>query len=147
MSAISTTTAAPTKSRTAILATSGLSVGIVYAALISFTGDDPQHLRQFLILSGFVVVATVATFIPVRVVTAGAEVAPVVRATVVAAVLALLSMAAFWACIWAPLVAGSLCAALEVRERRHGAWGRGPAVALVLDGIALVLAAVAGVFG
>jgi hypothetical protein len=143
------TTAAPitTASRTGILATAGLAIGVVYAALISFTDDDPHRLRQFLVLLGMVAVTTVITFAVVRATTARADVAPAVRTTVVLSVLAFLSVAVFWACLWAPLVAGSVCAALVVRERRHGTWGRGPAVALVLNGLALVLVSLAAVFG
>jgi hypothetical protein len=143
------TTTAPeaTASRTGVLATAGLAVGVVYAALISFTDDDPHRMRQFLVLLGMVGVTTVITFAVVRATTARSDLAPAVRTTVVMAVLALLSVAAFWACLWAPLVAGSICAALAVRERRHGAWGRGPALALVLNGVALVLVTLAAVFG
>ncbi|HEX4699186.1 MAG TPA: hypothetical protein VH857_07485 [Actinomycetes bacterium] len=146
-SSSTTATTDSTASRTGILATAGLAIGVVYAALISFTDDDPHRMRQFLVLLGIVVVTTVITFAVVRAATARADVAPAVRTTVVLAVLALLSVAAFWACLWAPLIAGSICAALAVRERRHGAWGRGPAVALVLDAVAVVLVGLAAVFG
>jgi hypothetical protein len=136
-----------TASRTGILATAGLAIGTVYAALISFTDDEPHRMRQFLVLLGMVAVTTFITFAVVRAATARADVAPAVRTTVVTAVLALLSVAAFWACLWAPLVAGSICAAVAVRDRRRGTWGRGPAIALVLNGVALVLVSLAAVFG
>jgi hypothetical protein len=71
----------------------------------------------------------------------------VARASVVMGVLALLSLVAFWAGPPAVLAAAAAVLSLAARDRRGGSLGRGPAAALVLGAITVVLAAVAAVIG
>ena len=62
-------------------------------------------------------------------------------------VLAFLSLVVFWAGPPTVLASAAAVLALSARDRRGGSLGRGPAAALVLSSITVVLAAVAAVIG
>lgn len=148
MSASSLSTAQSTPlSRLGVSAATGLSAGVVYAAFISFTDDDPHHWRQFLVIAGFVVVTSAIAFAVARRAAAPGEDRRRRTTSVVLAVLAFLSLGAFWACVWAPLAAAAVGLAVQPTGPAGRGLGRGPATALALSAITTALAVVAAVIG
>jgi hypothetical protein len=135
-----------TGSRLAIAAVAGVSLGVVYAAVVSFTDADPDAWRQFAVLLGLVVVATALAFAAARALCRREGPGPVARGSLVLAGLTVLSLAMFWASIWAPLAAAAVALAGEARVR-SGRWTAGPVTAVALSAAAVALAGVAAVIG
>jgi hypothetical protein len=133
-------------SRLAVAAVAGVSLGIVYAAVVSFTDADPDAWRQFAVLLGLVAVAAALAFAAARGLCRREGPGPVARGSLVLAGLTVLSLLVFWASIWAPLAAASVALAAEARVRA-GRWTGGPVTAVALSAAAVALAGVAAVIG
>jgi hypothetical protein len=147
MSATTTTHRPATASsqRWTIAAVSGIAVATVLTALGTFKDPDDHAWRQMIVTEGIVLVtAAIAFWFALR--ARRGEDRALIRTTVVLGVLALLSVVVFWAGTPAVLGAAATALALEARDRR-GALGRGPATAVALSAIAVVLAGVAAVIG
>ena len=151
---MSATTLAPYRttsgSRLAIAAVAGVSLGVVYAAVVSFTDadadGDADAWRQFAVLLGLVVVAAALAFAAAHGLCRREGPRPVARGSVVLAGLTVLSLVVFWASIWAPLAAAAVALAGESRVRA-GRWTAGPVAAVALSAAAVALAGVAAVIG
>jgi hypothetical protein len=147
---VSATTLAPyrstTGSRLALASVAGVSLGVVYAAVVSFTDADPDAWRQFAVLLGLVVIAAALAFGGARRACRRDGVRPVARASVLLAGLAFLSLLVFWASIWAPLAAAAIALAGEARVRASR-WTAGPVAAVALSAAVVALAGVAAVIG
>jgi hypothetical protein len=130
-----------------VFAAAGFSLAVVYAAIVSFTDDDPHAWRQFLVIAAIAVVVGVIAFAVARRLAGRPGDRPVARGALVLGVLAVLSLGAFWASIFPVLAAAATALAVETRDRRGGTWAGAPAVAAGLSAITVVLGAVAAVFG
>jgi hypothetical protein len=150
------TTTTPTGRRTASTSASlapaaaaGIALATVFTAIGTFQDADDHAWRQMIVTFGIILVAAAITFgLAARLVRRAADDPDrLARASVVMAVVAVLSLVVFWAGVPAVLAAGAVSLALAARQARDGAWSRGPIVAVVLSAVVVLLAGIAAVVG
>jgi hypothetical protein len=133
--------------RLPVAAFTGIALAVVLTTIGTFhDASEDDTWRRTIITVGLILVTAAIAFWAVRRVL-GRDTDRVARASVVMGVLAFLSLVVFWAGPPAVLASAAAVLALAARDRRGGSLGPGPAVALVLSGITVVLAAVAAVIG
>jgi hypothetical protein len=141
------TSAAATDSPLPVAAVAGVALATVYTAIGTFQdATEDNTWRRMFITFGIILVTAAVAFLAARRALGGST-DRVARTSVVLGVLAFLSLVVFWAGLPAVLAAAAAVLALAARDRRGGVLGRGPATALVLSAITVVLAGVAAVIG
>jgi hypothetical protein len=141
------TTVDSSTNRLPVAAFAGITVAVVLTAIGTFhDASEDDKWRRMIITVGLILVTAAIAFWAVRRVL-GRDADRVARASLVMGILAFLSLIVFWAGPPAVLASASAVLALAARDRRGGSLGRGPAAALVLSAITVVLAAVAAVIG
>lgn len=152
-STTSTSSADPTSAtdsaRTPLLAALAVAVACLLAAVGTFTdptGNSPEAdhtVGDYLVVVGIVLVAAAVVF---GLVVRTADRGNAARRAVVLGVLAVLSLAVFWAGLPPVLAIGAIACALAARDS-DGRFSGGATAGLALGGLALVGAVVLAVFG
>jgi hypothetical protein len=138
--------ATSTDARLPIAALTGIALATVCTAIGTFKDPDSHAWRQMIVTFAIILVtAAVAFWFAHRAMARDTERSA--RASVVFGVLSVLSLVLFWAGTPQLLAAAAILLAVDVRGRRGGRWGRGPATAVALSAIAVVLAGVATFIG